>query len=145
MSTPIRDFFLSSTLGAFSSPPPLQISYFSPPLSFWIHDFDSPLHGHTTVIFVPLRRELVISNSPPICATRSRIPLRPTPHVDLDFESVAVITKFQTKFFRPVANRVKGASVAYLSVLVNASCPMCRRFFLPRLGKLGQSALRLKL
>src|SRR6266446_9339787 len=43
------------------------------------HDIDSPLHGNSTVIFVPLPRELVIFNSPPICSTRSRIPLRPTP------------------------------------------------------------------
>src|SRR6266446_1511232 len=46
---------------------------------FGCHDIDSPLPGNTTVIFVPLPRELVISNSPPICSTRSRIPLRPTP------------------------------------------------------------------
>src|SRR5438552_7233087 len=46
---------------------------------FGSHDIDSPLHGSSTVIFVPLPRELVISNSPPICSTRSRIPRRPTP------------------------------------------------------------------
>src|SRR5207237_7482190 len=46
---------------------------------FECHDINSPLPGNTTVIFVPLSRTLVISNSPPICSTRSRIPLRPTP------------------------------------------------------------------
>src|SRR5204863_8259881 len=43
------------------------------------HEIASPLQGSRTVIFVPLPPELVISNSPPICSTRSRIPLRPTP------------------------------------------------------------------
>src|SRR5712671_698291 len=46
---------------------------------FGCHDVDSPLQGSNTVIFVPLPRELLISNSPPICSTRSRIPERPTP------------------------------------------------------------------
>src|SRR2546422_709716 len=43
------------------------------------HDINSPLQGNTTVIFVPLPRELMIFNSPPICSTRSRMPVRPTP------------------------------------------------------------------
>jgi hypothetical protein len=43
------------------------------------HDIDYPLHGNTTVILVPLPRALVIFNSPPICATRSRMPVKPTP------------------------------------------------------------------
>src|SRR5438270_1414108 len=46
---------------------------------FGFHQIDSPLQGSSTVIFVPLPRELLISNSPPICSTRSRIPERPTP------------------------------------------------------------------
>src|SRR5260370_35988634 len=46
---------------------------------FRCHNVNSPLQGRTTITFVPLPRELVIFNSPPICSTRSRMPVRPTP------------------------------------------------------------------
>ena len=46
---------------------------------FGCHDTDCPLHVNATVILVPLPRALVIFNLPPICATRSRTPVKPTP------------------------------------------------------------------
>jgi hypothetical protein len=48
-------------------------------IPFGCYDIDFPLYGNITVILVPLPRALVIFNSPPICATRSRMPVRPTP------------------------------------------------------------------
>src|SRR6266849_5830302 len=93
---------------------------------FGCHDINSPLPGNTTVIFVPLPRALVISNSPPICSTRSRIPLRPTPSCrSFTLNPSPSSRSSRRSFFALYLRRVsKLRACAYLSVLVKASCPM---------------------
>src|SRR5205823_2437754 len=101
-----------------------------PRLLFGCHVVDPPLQGKTTVIFVPLPRKLVIFNSPPICSTRSRIPVRPTPSCrSLTLNPSPSSRSSRRRCFVLQLNRVsKLCGCAYLSALVNASCPMCIRF-----------------
>ncbi len=62
------------------------------------------------------------------------------------FESLAVITKFQAKFFRLVAqSRFKVARVGVLERIGQRFLPDVEKIFLPGLGKLRQFSLRLKL
>src|SRR2546429_1351374 len=106
---------------------------------FGSHYIDSPLPGNTTVIFVPLPRELVISNSPPIWSTRSRIPLRPTPSCrSLALNPSPSSRSSKRSFFALYVSRVsKWRAWAYLSALVSASCPMWRRFSCQGWGSSG--------
>src|SRR5438876_7441571 len=97
---------------------------------FGCHDTDSPLNGNTTVIFVPLPRELLIFNSPPICSTRSRIPTRPTPSFRSSTLKPSPSSSSSKCIFSDLQERLalKLRARAYLRVLLKASCPMWRRF-----------------
>src|SRR4051812_28701227 len=46
---------------------------------FLLHNIACSWQGRTTTMLVPLPRWLLSVSVPPICSTRSRIPVRPTP------------------------------------------------------------------
>src|SRR6266446_2127221 len=98
--------------------------------SFGCHNIDSPLLGNTTVIFVPLPRELVIFNSPPICSTRSRMPARPRPSCrSCRLNPSPSSENSKRSSFGSYINRVRNLrACAYLIALARASCPMCNKF-----------------
>src|ERR1700726_4237895 len=97
---------------------------------FGCHNIDSPLLGSTTVIFVPLPRELVIFNSPPICSTRSRMPARPRPSCRSSGLNPSPSSENSKRsFFGSHISRVPNLwACAYLIVLAKASCPICNIF-----------------
>src|SRR4030095_15190729 len=97
---------------------------------FGSHNVDSPLQGRTTITLVPLPRELAIFTLPPICSTRSRMPVRPTPSCrSLTLNpSPSSRSSRRSSFALYVSRVLKLRACAYLSVLVKASCPIWRRF-----------------